>query len=209
MIALRRLFPVLLIGVLLGCSDQGGGRGAGDAASARFWEPVEIDGNWVEFHASLAELVRSADLTVVGEVDGVERGLVFQGDAEEDVTYHVVLKIRVTEALRGTSDSTHVELPLIAPKVFSDAQLNRAVETMRAGLPVRPVVLMLRRRSDNGAFRPVNGYAIWAETSRAEIDSPLTPYPPQEEGILGPELQTFAGFAQFVEKVRSYARGQD
>ena len=213
MTATRRLALVLLLSVLLGCSGHAAGRhlddaGAPEAVRARFWAPVEIDGNWAEFHPSIAELVRAADLTVLGEVDAVERGTVLQGDAEEDVTFHVVLKIRVAEILRGASDTERVELPLIVPEVSSEAELNSAVKQMRAGLPVGPVVLMLRRRRDNGAWRPVNGYAIWAETSRVDIDTPLEPYPPQE-GIFGPELQSFDTFAQFVEKVRSYARAPD
>jgi hypothetical protein len=60
---------------------------------------------------------------------------------------------------------------------------------------------------DQDAYRPVNGYGIWAATPRAALDTPLETDPPQEEPY-GDELSRYARLSELADAVRSYLEGQ-
>jgi len=208
------LASALMLTSLGACSGERTGEGAKqpgaasagpDEAEAEFWKALEIDGNWVEFHASLPVLTAASDLVVVAELTAIEAGPSIQGDAVEDVVSHAVLRAHVVELLRGRAPGDQIELQLVLPEVLRPADLAPTVARMNRTLPRGSVLLMLRTRGDAPEWRPVNGYGIWAQTPRAQIDSPLNPQPPNED-IYGAELAELADFQRFVDAIRGYAR---
>lgn len=186
-------------------ADSGGVQHADTASAAQFWRPLEIDGDWAEFHPDLRALVTASELVALGEVERVTAGPTLQGDAAEDVVVHAALSIRLLEVMRGEAGAQKIELRQILPTVSDEAELQTTIAQMNSALPLGgPIVVMLRRRTDTGGWVVVNGYGLWAETLRVEVDAPLNPEPPHD-GVYGPELDALDDFEQFVAAIREYA----
>jgi hypothetical protein len=149
----------------------------GDVAlhESGLWAEVQIDGEWVEYHPTLRDLAESSDLAAEVRLVSAEPGRVIQGDAEEDIYCEINLNVETLEVFHKTSDETSIQVSLVLPRAFSvDAQMQ-SVEKANASLPLANVVVFLRRRDDLELYRVVNGWGIWAETSRDPVDVPLNP----------------------------------
>ena len=170
------------------------------AREAELWKAFEINGDWSEFQPTLAELAASADGVVVASLTEVSLGAPVQGDTEEDVVSEAQLRAVVTEMLQGAVDTKTVDFTLIIPNVRNHAQAQVLVDKIMPILPIGPVVLILRER-EPGLYRPVNGYGLWAETSRRSVDAPLNPEPPQD-GVYGSALASITSIAGLVDALR-------
>jgi hypothetical protein len=167
---------------------------------ARFWDAVEICGEWVEAYPTLTRMADAADAVLVGRMSGVAVGNTVQGDAPEDFYAEVNLRIDVDEILRHTVAGSF-ELSLVLPTVFREQDLEPAVDALRADLPADPMVLLVRERSDfEGVFILVNDRALWTRTTRGALDNPI------DEQCHGPVDEQFLEGVATVEELIDHLR---
>ena len=93
----------------------------------------------------------------------------------------MLVRAEVVEVLRDSMEADEVMFSLTLPRAFSLEARDRSVARAAAVLPIDRVVLLLRKRSDADYHRLVNGFGIWAETTRAALDAPVQPYAPSDE----------------------------
>ncbi len=170
-----------------------------------FWTALRIDADEVEGYASLAEMHAQADAVVVGRLTSFEPGRVFQGDAAEDKVGYAVAKVEVVELIRGgdLADGLPLEFLLSSGKTDFEAQ----VTALAADLPEERVVLFLRAKrgsGEEGLWRVVNSKGLWAATSRAFVDAPLSVEPPTTTDLYATELKTVGSIDDLIELLRSY-----
>jgi hypothetical protein len=166
------------------------------------WAEVQINGEWVEYHRTLGDLGESSDIAAEVRLVSAEPGRVIQGDAEEDIYCEINLNVETLDVFHTTSDETSIQVSLVLPRAWSvDAQMQ-SVEKANASLPMENVVVFLRRRTDFDLYTVVNGWGIWAETSRDPLDAPLNP---ERLGNGGPYASDLAGvdtMPQLITRVR-------
>ena len=194
-------------------ADEGGGQpgaetdgeaGVGEAARSAdaFWKVLEIEGEWIESYDTISELVNASDIAALCEFDRAEVEVAFQGDAEEDVVYQVVLTLRVVELFVGAGNPEEVRLSVILPRALGSEALEQQLATLNGQAPTEPFVVVTRD-TETGTFRPINGYGIWASTSRTQIDAPLNPDPPLEDGVFVSEVRGMSSFDDLLNVMRA------
>lgn len=135
-----------------------------------FWSAFAVDAEWVEYHPSLAEMAESADLVALASVVGLQIHEV-RGNASDDVFQEGRLTLKLDEVLRG-EDAPSTTLALVAAHTLGASDST----TLNSLLPLDSVLVLLRRRGNEpGVYNLVNGYGLWAQTERAEVDCPITP----------------------------------
>lgn len=170
------------------------------AREAEFWQAFEIDGDWAEFHPTLSELAASADGVLVVRLSGIALRPAIQGDAPEDVVSEAQLRADVIAKVQGSVDAKTIELALIIPNVRNHAQAQTLVDEIAPLLPIEPVVLIVRERAPQ-LYRPVNGYGLWAATTRSAVDAPLNPESP-DQGLFGPALAHISSLEALTDELR-------
>lgn len=197
--SLRSVWMSLALGLALqpSCGDSSFRDGA-------FWDLIEVDGEWVENFPSLEALYESSDVAVLGDIVAV-RGQVIQGDAREDKAYELEAQVESRDALKH---AINTDLPLnvrftVGYNFAVEGDWQHALADAMRDVPVRDVLLLLRRRAD-GSYRPVNGDSIWAATSRSNLDTPLNPHPPSESA-LGVEVRD----VRTVQELKATLIGND
>jgi hypothetical protein len=166
------------------------------------WGEVQIEGEWIEFHRTLRDLAETSDIAAEVRLVSAEPGRVIQGDAEEDIYCEINLNVETLDVFHTTSDETSFQVSLVLPRAWSvDAQMQ-SVENANASLPVENVVVFLRRRDDLDLYRVVNGWGIWAETSRDPLDAPLNPERIGDGGYYASDLKDVGTIPELVARVR-------
>lgn len=167
------------------------------------WLQLRSNADWTEFHPTLRELISAADVAVVARLVSVEPGRVIQGDAAEDVLPYIDIRAEIREVLRGTpGDAVMFSFPLLNAVTLEDR--DASVARAKAALPIDQVVMLLRG-SDAESYRVVNGYGIWARTTRAPIDAPLmyvAPTSGEEPNSYQRELAKLSSLDQLIELFR-------
>jgi hypothetical protein len=130
---------------------------------------VQADGEWTENYSTLHSLASGSDIAAVVRIASAEAGRVIQGDAEEDVYCELNLNVEVADVLHA---NRMVEVSFVLPRAWSVADQARSVKRANTSPPIDDVVMFLRRRTDVPLYRAVNGWGVWAETSRDSLDAP-------------------------------------
>lgn len=208
MSALRAVLPVLVVACTTASSSIGTGQGDGQAPGdeggqssgdcPEFWNKLEIDANWVEYFPTLRELARGSDVVAFGSFSSAQMGAKVQGDAPEDTYTEILLSLAPTAQIWRGAPPKQIELTITPGKPGVNAA------ALAACLPNTPVLVFARKRKDRDAFRPVNGYGIWAKTPRAAVDTPLSPEPPNASPYRA-ELAGFASLDAFADAMRAYS----
>jgi hypothetical protein len=189
------------LAMLLGCAEPN--RPDSSAASSRaatgeapFWSAfvVSSEPSYVEHQPTLRQLSDGADAVVIGRVIYFGSNNVRAG--EEDGYTELVLGIEIVEEIRGSAGGNSLELSA----VFSDVG-PREARILQEQLPSDTALLLLRKRQDDGSFRPVNGYGIWAATSRSALDAPLSESRPGD-GIYAAEVAPYTTVAELADSLR-------
>jgi hypothetical protein len=169
---------------------------------AGLWAEVQIDGEFVENHRTLRDLASSADIAAVVQIVSAEPGRVIQGDVEEDIYTEINLNVEIREVFQATTDERSVQVSLILPRAWSVDAQTKSVETANASLPMDNVVMFLRYRGDLPLYTVVNGWGIWAETSRDRLDAPLNPERVGGGGPYASDLKDVDTVPAFIDRVR-------
>jgi hypothetical protein len=141
--------------------------------SESFWSAFRIDGEWAEYQPTLVALAEHADLVAIGRVTDMMEPITTQGDAPEDVVTEARLVVQVDRSASGTvSVGDTVVLTMVSKGRLTEAEQARLKDL----LPSTSMLVMLRKR-ENGTYRVVNGYALWAATTRSALDCPIEAYP--------------------------------
>lgn len=142
----------------------------------------------------MRQLSDSADVVVVGRVAAIKTSEK-RGDSEDDVYDELILSIQIVEKIRGDSVGASLELSGI-PSSFGLAERLE----LEKDLPADPALFILRKRED-GAYRVVNGFGIWASTSRGAVDAPLNLEPPAEGAYSG-QVSSFKSVSELADSLR-------
>lgn len=142
-----------------------------DATDSQFWNEVAVCAEWSEYFPTILDLAANADLVVFGTIASVERYKEIFGDAEEDVVTEVEIKVDIDATIHGQASDT-VGFSMVLSKATTSDSATEAINTMSRSIPRGQVLLLLRKRDDSNQFRLVNGYGLWARTSRSDIDVP-------------------------------------
>jgi hypothetical protein len=166
------------------------------------WAEVQIEGEWAEYHPTLRDLASSADIAAEVRIVSAEAGRVILGNAAEDVYTEINLNVEIGEVLQSKTSERLVQVSLVLPRAWSlDAQAQ-SVENANASLPMNNVVMFLRDRGDLPLYRVVNGWGIWAETSRDRLDAPLNPQRIGDGGVYASDLEGVDTVPEFIARVR-------
>lgn len=172
------------------------------------WAEVQVQGEWVEHHPTLYDLATTADIAALVRVVSAEPGRVIQGSAAEDVYCEINLNVQTMEVLRATANQTTFQVSFVLPRAFSVSAQSQSVAEANASLPTENVVVFLRWRDDLQLFRVVNGWGVWAETSRDPLDAPLNPERVGEGGYYAEDLKDVDTVPRFLSRVRDVLRLQ-
>lgn len=198
---LRSITLGIAVATVLGCAEPETPNSSGSSSLAAgaeepFWSAfvVSSEPNYVESHPTLRGLVDGADAVVMGRV--VDFGSREIRAGEEDGYTELVLGIEVMEEIRGSAGGSSLELTAV-PASFDSGELR----ALQARLPSDPALLLLRKRQDDGSFRAVNGYGIWAATSRSALDAPLSELAPADD-IYAEEVAPYSTVAELADSLR-------
>jgi hypothetical protein len=205
----------LILSAVLGCSADAPqsapqrGEPFGDdprlARVGQFWEHLRVHGDWAEYKPTLSELVDSADAAVVARLVAVEAGRAVQGEPSEDLYTELLVNAEVSEVLRDSTTQTSVSFSLSLLGVSSLEEREDTLAAAQAALPIEQVLLILRQRDDEDYYRVVNGYGIWASTTRSPIDAPLeleAPLSRAEPFVYDRELEGLQNVEQLIDSLR-------
>jgi hypothetical protein len=138
-----------------------------DQSADTFWSAFQLIGEWAEYFPDLRALVANADLAAFGSIVDVERGKVW---SEPGYSYaELVLTFEPELILSGEHPTGRVKISMVSVIEGTADELVLLKDT----LPRTHVLAALRRREREQDYRIVNGYGIWARTSRAPIDCPI------------------------------------
>lgn len=187
-----------------GAVDSGTSHEPGEVGlhSPGLWAEVQIDGEWAERFATLRDLAMTTDIAAVVRIESAEAGRVIQGDAKEDVYCEVNLNVTTVDVLHSTSDDTSFQVSLVLPRAFSTTAQNKSVQAVNASLPMKDVVMFVRRRKDLPLYRVANGWGIWAKTTRDSLDAPLNVERVGDGGLYASELEGVNSVPEFIARIR-------
>jgi hypothetical protein len=149
--------------------------------SEAFWSAFRIDGEWVEYQPTLVALAEHADLVATGTITGMGKPLTTQGDAAEDVVTEATLLLTIDRSTNATfGPGTSVTVTMVSAQQLTELEQARLTRL----LPSSKVLVLLRKRNDNGLFRIVNGFGLWSATTRSALDCPIEAYPDTCERLL-------------------------
>jgi hypothetical protein len=140
---------------------------------------------------------------VVAHISSVAIGRELHGDAPGDVVVFVHMEIAVEDVIAGAAPQT---LPVEFLGGSPEAANLMVARAMAAGIPTREIVVFLHEKDgpgERGMYRVSNSTGLWAATTRANLDSPLRPEPPNVSGLYADELQGLESVEELVTLIRA------
>ena len=171
-----------------------------------FWRTLQVSGAAeVEHYATLGEMASQADAVVLGTFRGFGETREVQGDAQEDVVFYASASLAVSKLLDGKDFGSILPLEFMVPASTAD-EASRVISDLESDLPTGEVVVFVREKdgAESGHFRAVNSLGLWAETERAELDTPLAEEAPDEGAVYRDELEGVGSVEELAGLIESF-----
>lgn len=198
-----RCLAILSSFLVAACS--GPGQNSAAANDSDFWAPFRFSGlEWeVESYSTMEDMSAAADAVVSARIVGVGPGRIFQGDVAADRVYYASLTLEVDSVLHGTVGEPTLNLELLLPRIFDDAGFETAIKELASVARRDQILVFLRakRDPDPDIYRPVNSVGLFAETSRADVDTPLSAESPSAAAVYGPALDAVQDIDELIARV--------
>ncbi|MCA2219245.1 hypothetical protein [Jidongwangia harbinensis] len=144
------------------------------ARSADSFAMLRLEASEAEHYDSLAAMKRSADAIVMGRVVSFGVSRTVRGDHPLDVVVYGSAVVDVRRQVSGRDLGGSVAVEFLLPYQPADAAKQAAA--FNAELPRGEALMFLRHKggAEAGRYRLVNSAGLWAGTTRAAVDTPLT-----------------------------------
>jgi hypothetical protein len=147
-----------MLAVAFGVFAAGSRTDAGAGASV--WEGAVVEAMELEGYTSLAEMARSADAVVRGQVVAVEPGRIF-GEPTGTQLHYAAATIRVEEVLAGGLPSRDADRVTLEIPLFDGPH---QIAGLQDGLPWAETVFFLRSKAESARDAGMSREAQLAET---------------------------------------------
>jgi hypothetical protein len=174
---------------------------AADTRAADSFTMLRLEGAEVESYGSLTAMKRSADAVVMGRIVSFGVSRTVRGDDPLDIVVYGSAVVDVSRQLSGRALGGSVAVEFLLP--YQPAEATKHAAAFNAALPRAQALMFLRHKggAEAGLYRLVNSAGLWAGTTRAAVDTPLTDEAPGHDGSFKTELNSVRSVNQLADRV--------